>query len=110
MCDFTPSTVGWGTAHRSVGCACRVCFSTPRFRKAPMKSMIFCLICTLATPLSWALPPAEAQKLYDELSPSLVAVQYTVDGEFGRRELIGQAVIVGEEGTVIASLALFPTQ
>jgi hypothetical protein len=39
-----------------------------------------------------------------------LAVQYTVDGEFGRRELIGQAVVIGEEGTVIASLALFPTQ
>jgi S1-C subfamily serine protease len=64
----------------------------------------------MASSIGWALPPQEAQKMYDELAPSLVAVQYTVDGEFGRRELIGQAVIIGEEGTVIASLALFPTQ
>ena len=48
--------------------------------------------------------------MYDEITPSLVAVQYTVDGEFGRRELIGQGVVIGEEGAVIASLALFPTQ
>src|SRR5436305_7400367 len=64
----------------------------------------------MACSIAWATPPQDAQKLYDEISPSLVAVQYTVDGEFGRRELIGQAVIVGEEGIVIASLALFPTQ
>jgi len=48
--------------------------------------------------------------MYDEITPSLVAVQYTVDGEFGRRELIGQGVVIGEEGAIIASLALFPTQ
>jgi len=75
-----------------------------------MKPTILCLVCTLATSLTWALPPEEAQKLYDEITPSLVAVQYTVDGEFGRRELIGQAVVISEEGAVIASLALFPTQ
>ena len=74
-----------------------------------MKFFIF-LISTLACSVSFALPPEDAQKLYDEISPSLLAVQYTVDGEFGRRELIGQGIVIGEEGTVIASLALFPTQ
>jgi serine protease Do len=74
-----------------------------------MKFFVFLFAC-LACSFSWALPPEDAQKLYEEISPSLVAVQYTVDGEFGRRELIGQAVVIGEEGTVIASLALFPTQ
>src|SRR5678815_4013100 len=86
----------------------RVCFSTPR--KVEMKSFLFCIVCLLAATISWALPPEEAQKMYDEISPSLVAVQYTVDGEFGRRELIGQGVIISEEGAIIASLALFPTQ
>jgi serine protease Do len=75
-----------------------------------MKQFIFFLISVLTTSFSWALPPDEAQKMYDEITPSLVAVQYTVDGEFGRRELIGQGLVIGEEGTVIASLALFPTQ
>src|SRR4051812_40799703 len=87
----------------------RVCFNTPRHRKGPMKLFIF-LISILACSFSWALPPEEVQKLYDEITPSLLAVQYTVDGEFGRRELIGQGIVIGEEGTVIASLALFPTQ
>ena len=75
-----------------------------------MKLTIVCLVCALASSITWALPPDEAQKMYDEITPSLVAVQYTVDGEFGRRELIGQGVVIGEEGAVIASLALFPTQ
>ncbi len=75
-----------------------------------MKATIVCLVCALASSITWALPPDEAQKMYDEITPSLVAVQYTVDGEFGRRELIGQGVVIGEDGAVIASLALFPTQ
>src|SRR5688572_19703670 len=75
-----------------------------------MKLSILCLVFALASCFSWALPPEEAQKFYDEVSPSLVAVQYTVDGEFGRRELIGQGVVISEDGTVITSLALFPTQ
>src|SRR3954454_6857301 len=76
-----------------------------------MMKRIACLIAGLfLTQIAFALPPEEAQKLYDQISPSLVAVQYTVDGEFGRRELIGQGVIIGEEGTVITSLALFLTQ
>jgi serine protease Do len=75
-----------------------------------MKRAIAIALILLTASLAGALPPDEAQKLYEQLSPSLVAVQYTVDGEFGRRELIGQGVIVSEEGMVIASLALFPTQ
>src|SRR3954465_12270621 len=74
-----------------------------------MKRLMLFLITALAS-LSWALPPDEARKMYDDISPSLVAVQYTIDGEFGRREFIGQGVVISEEGTVIASLALFPTQ
>lgn len=75
-----------------------------------MKQITISLVCTLAASLSWALPPEDAQKMYDEISPSLVAVQYTIDGEFGRREFIGQGVVISEEGAVITSLALFPTQ
>ncbi len=75
-----------------------------------MKRLIAVVFILLISRLAHALPTAEAQKLYEQITPSLVAVQYTIDGEFGRRELVGQAVIIGEEGTVIASLALFPTQ
>ena len=54
--------------------------------------------------------PETARKLYEKTSPSLVAIQYTLDSEFGRRELIGQGVVVKEEGVIMASLALFPIQ
>src|SRR6266566_8286983 len=76
-----------------------------------MMKKLACLIAVISlSRIAFALPPHEAQKFYDQVSPSLVAVQYTVDGEFGRRELIGQGVIIGEEGMVICSMALFPTQ
>lgn len=55
-----------------------------------------------------ALPPAEAQKLFERARQSLVAVQYTADGEYGRRELTGQGIVVAEEGVVITPLNLFP--
>ncbi len=57
-----------------------------------------------------AVPPDVAQKIYDKATPSLVAVQYTLDGEFGRREFVAQAVVVGEEGIVMTSMAIFPIQ
>ena len=59
---------------------------------------------------AFALPPDDAQKLYDRVSKSLVVVQYTMDGEAGRRELFGQGVIVGGEGLVMVSMAIMPTQ
>src|ERR1051325_10871111 len=75
-----------------------------------MKTVSVLIVAVFLSQIALVLPPDEAQKFYDQVSPSLVAVQYTVDGEFGRRELIGQGVIVGEEGTVICSMALFPVQ
>jgi len=57
----------------------------------------------------WALPVGEAQKLYERVQGSLVAVQYTMEGEYGRREFTGLGVVVGEEGVVVTPLALFPT-
>src|SRR3954447_9766004 len=75
-----------------------------------MKRVASMIVLLCLAQIGLALPPDEAQKFYDQVTPSLVAVQYTVDGEFGRRELIGQGVIISEDGMVIASLALFPTQ
>jgi serine protease Do len=57
-----------------------------------------------------ALPPDEAQKLYDRVSPSLVVVRYTLEGEFGRHEIASQGIVVSEDGMVITSMALFPIQ
>src|SRR5688500_8549923 len=67
------------------------------------------------TVLAWsvsaaALTPEEARALYDKVSPSLVVVQYTVDAEFGRQELTGQGVVIGEEGVVMTSVGFFPRQ
>src|SRR3954467_7045622 len=59
---------------------------------------------------AWAIAPEAAQKLHKEVSPSLVAVQYTYDGELGRRELVGAGLGVGEDGLVMTSIALMPQQ
>ncbi len=72
--------------------------------------MAVLMVVSWAAPVVRALPPDEARKIYQSVSPSLVVVQYTWDSEFGRRELLGQGVVVGKEGLVMASLAVFPLQ
>jgi len=54
-----------------------------------------------------AMAPAELKKLYDRVTPSLVAVQYVWESELGRRELVGAGVVVGEGGLVMTSMSLF---
>lgn len=56
---------------------------------------------------SAAMPPAELKKLYDRVTPSLVAVQYVWESELGRRELVGSGVVVGDDGLVMTSMGLF---
>ena len=76
-----------------------------------MRRFIFLFIFfSLLAGQSRAITPDEAQKLYQRVTPALVAVQYTIDGEFGRREFIGQGIVIKEDGTVMVSLALFPIQ
>jgi S1-C subfamily serine protease len=48
-----------------------------------------------------------AQKLYERVTPSLVAVQYTWESELGRRELAGAGVVITEDGLVMTQLSLF---
>ena len=55
-----------------------------------------------------AIAPDAAQKLVKEVTPSLVAVQYTYDGELGRRDFVGAGLVVGEDGTVITSISFTP--
>jgi serine protease Do len=62
----------------------------------------------LITPLALALSPEQAQKLYDQIAPSLVVIQYNYEGELQRQEVLGQGVVVGEDGLVMTSMALFP--
>jgi len=69
-------------------------------------SMLLTLTC-----LSWsaiAVTPDAAQKLVKEVTPSLVAVQYTYDGELGRRDFVGAGLVVGEDGLVITSITFTP--
>jgi serine protease Do len=47
-----------------------------------------------------------AQKLYERVTPSLVAVQFTWESELGRRELVGSGMIVSADGVVAAPLAV----
>jgi S1-C subfamily serine protease len=47
------------------------------------------------------------QKLYERVTPSLVAVKYTWESEMGRRELVGTGVVVRDDGLVITQLAVF---
>jgi serine protease Do len=54
-----------------------------------------------------AIAPEAAQKLYDQASPSLVAVRFTWESELGRRELIGSGVVVGEDGLVMSPMSVF---
>src|SRR6266704_2232297 len=51
-------------------------------------------------------PPANdfAQQLYERVRPSLVAVQYTLDRELGRNELIFPGIIVNEEGLILVPM------
>lgn len=69
-----------------------------------------CVIAVLFASAAHALPPEQAQKMYDQISPSLVVVQYNYVGELQRQEVLGEGVVVGEEGLVMASMALFPPQ
>jgi serine protease Do len=57
-----------------------------------------------------AIAPAEAQKLYQQASPSLVAVRYTWENELGRRELTGAGIVVGEDGMVMSPISVFNPQ
>ncbi|HEX2973134.1 MAG TPA: hypothetical protein VHP11_12430, partial [Tepidisphaeraceae bacterium] len=75
-----------------------------------LKSLLLSLATLSFIASAHALPPDEAQKLYDQVTPSLVVIRYTLDGEFGRREVAGQGIVVSQEGMVITSIAMFPLQ
>jgi serine protease Do len=74
--------------------------------------LLVCLILLPASALadSGGVSPEAAQKLYQEITPSLVAVQYVFQNELGRIDLTGAGVIVSEDGLVLASITMFPEQ
>jgi serine protease Do len=73
-----------------------------------LKCVLALLLLTTAT--SAAVAPKVAQDLYERVSPSLVVVQYVFQNPLGRVEISGAGVVVSEDGLVMASMTLFPTQ
>jgi serine protease Do len=57
-----------------------------------------------------AITPAAAQALYEKVKPSLLAVQYTYNGEMARQDIIGPGIVVGTDGLVMISMSLVPIQ
>jgi serine protease Do len=55
-------------------------------------------------------PTTAAQSLYDRITPALVVVQFTYEGELGRRELHGVGTVVSNDGLVMFSMGLTPNQ
>ncbi|HEY7086881.1 MAG TPA: PDZ domain-containing protein [Tepidisphaeraceae bacterium] len=68
------------------------------------------LMLVAAAPLRADIDPKLARELYEKLTPSLVVVQYTFDGELGRRELTTAGVVVSDDGLVIVSGSITPPQ
>src|SRR4051794_28572530 len=50
---------------------------------------------------------ATPKKLYDDVTPSLVAVQFQFSGETINRELVGPGIVVSGDGLIMTPLALF---
>jgi serine protease Do len=80
----------------------------------PIRVVILILICACfaradapatapAKSASDAAPgtPAFAQQLYDRVTPSLVAVQFSWTYEFGKLDLVGPGVVVSDDGMVL---------
>jgi S1-C subfamily serine protease len=75
----------------------------------PVPAAAALLIC-LAAPGRWAradVGPDAAEKLYERVSPSLVVVKYTWEGEMGRREMAGTGIVVSKDGLIMTSGSLF---
>ncbi|WP_428939231.1 PDZ domain-containing protein [Fontivita pretiosa] len=57
-----------------------------------------------------AVDPQLIRDIHERATPSLVVVQYTYEGELGRRELHAAGIVVGDDGLVIASGTFTPVQ
>lgn len=74
-----------------------------------VSTFIMLLICGAAIPCFAGVEPKTAAEIYARVSPSIVVVQYTWDGELGRQELTTPGIVVSEDGMVIISAAITPT-
>jgi serine protease Do len=70
--------------------------------------LIAVLALTVAATPALSIDPATAQKIHKDATPSLVAVQYTYEGELGRRELAGAGIVVSNDGLIMTSISLTP--
>lgn len=67
--------------------------------------LLVVLALLLTNPLArGGVDPELARKLYERVTPSLVAVQYVWETELGRRELSGAGIVISEDGLVVMSI------
>ncbi|HZZ43840.1 MAG TPA: PDZ domain-containing protein [Tepidisphaeraceae bacterium] len=71
-----------------------------------LRTLPFLTALALATLVRASAGPEVAQKLYDQVTPSLVAVQFTWESELGRRDLVGAGIIITSDGVVAAPLSI----
>ncbi|HZL37012.1 MAG TPA: PDZ domain-containing protein [Tepidisphaeraceae bacterium] len=55
-----------------------------------------------------AMSPEAARKLYDQATPSLMAVQYVWAHELGRQEVVGAGVVVGDDLVMFSVILVSP--
>src|SRR3954451_19782571 len=60
----------------------------------------------LAASAARADDAARTKTLYDQGTPSLVAVQYTWEYEFGKADFVGAGVVVSDDGLVMMPIAV----
>ncbi len=70
-----------------------------------VSSLLVLALASLTPRARGDVEPELARKLYERVSPSLVAVQFVWETELGRRELAGAGVIVSGDGLVMMSIA-----
>src|SRR5262245_14054816 len=74
-----------------------------------MTASIVLVLSLLAATARAQIDPKAARDLYTRVSPSLVVVEYTWDGELGRQELNTLGIVISDDGLVMISEAITPT-
>jgi serine protease Do len=74
----------------------------------PKSLLVLLLTFCVALTSRAAVDPAVAQKVYDDVSKSLVVVQYTWESELGRQEVNGTGVVVSADGLVMSTMTITP--
>jgi serine protease Do len=72
--------------------------------------VVLSLVFLTAASLHAQVDPKLAQELYERATPALIVVQFTYEGELGRRDLNGTGIVVSDDGLVAYSIGLSPVQ